>query len=86
VRPAIVPNQLPSTPSQTSSDRPITRNSIKIIPNEPQVVIGREEASQKSFTFDYVYGPSSTQEEIYQELVEPLVGQFLQGFNATILA
>jgi hypothetical protein len=59
---------------------------LQIVPDEPQVIIGREESNQKSFTYDYIFGDSSTQLEIYSELALPLVKQFLQGFNATILA
>lgn len=82
----MIPNSIQQQPQTPGKDRPITRTSVQIVPDEPQVVIGREESSQKSFTFDHVYGPLSTQDEIYKELAAPLVEQFLQGFNATILA
>ncbi|KAL5032002.1 hypothetical protein RTP6_000158 [Batrachochytrium dendrobatidis] len=41
---------------------------------------------RKSFTFDSTYGPESTQREIFEGLVAPLMNQFFEGFNATILA
>ncbi|KAI8927790.1 hypothetical protein BC831DRAFT_451090 [Entophlyctis helioformis] len=40
----------------------------------------------KVFTFDHVYGPESSQMQVFQELAEPLIRQFFEGFNATILA
>ncbi len=83
MRPAVVASQTPATPGK---DRPIARTNIHIVPDEPQVIIGREESTQKTFTFDYVYGPNSNQREIYDDLAAPIVSQFLEGFNATILA
>jgi hypothetical protein len=44
------------------------------------------DARDKRFTFDAVYGPESTQDEIYDKSVQPLVTAFLSGLNASILA
>ncbi|KAJ1330313.1 hypothetical protein BSLG_009449 [Batrachochytrium salamandrivorans] len=41
---------------------------------------------RKSFTFDSIYGPESSQRLIFEELAVPLLNQFYEGFNATILA
>lgn len=46
----------------------------------------RESNSRKSFTYDHVFGPESNQEELFLEVALPIVDQFLQGFNGTILA
>ena len=40
----------------------------------------------KAFTFDGVFGPSSSQETVYDTVVAPMVTRFLDGVNATILA
>jgi kinesin family member 11 len=40
----------------------------------------------KTFTFDKVFGMYSTQEEIFQSLVKPIVDECLMGFNCTIFA
>lgn len=77
IRPAIVTEN-------TVGGLPVS--CVQIVPNEPQIIVGREEANRKTFTYDYVYGPTSTQKEIYEDLAAPLVKQFLDGFNATILA
>ncbi|KAJ1821116.1 hypothetical protein LPJ75_000783, partial [Coemansia sp. RSA 2598] len=50
------------------------------LPGVPQVVIGADRA----FTFDYVFSPEVSQEQVYDESIKPLVAQFLQGYNATI--
>ncbi|KAH6577921.1 hypothetical protein BASA62_000629 [Batrachochytrium salamandrivorans] len=42
--------------------------------------------AQKSFTFDYVFDPLTTQDALYDDCVAPLVDRFLEGFNATVLA
>ncbi|RMZ57034.1 hypothetical protein APUTEX25_002266 [Auxenochlorella protothecoides] len=38
------------------------------------------------FTFDTVYGPSSSQEEVYAQCARPAVLNVLQGYNASIIA
>lgn len=55
---------------------------ISYIPNEPQIVIGTD----RSFTFDFVFNADSTQPQVYQTCVSPLIEKFLDGYNATILA
>ncbi|KAJ2729575.1 hypothetical protein H4R23_003459, partial [Coemansia sp. Cherry 401B] len=52
------------------------------LPDVPQIVIGADRA----FTFDHVFSPEVAQEQVYDESIKPLVSQFLQGYNATILA
>lgn len=81
VRPANIDIQ-----QEVLKDFVLPRTAVHLVPDEPQIIIGKDQASQKSFTFDYVYGPNSSQNEIYEELAAPLVNQFLLGFNATILA
>ncbi|ORX73829.1 kinesin-domain-containing protein [Linderina pennispora] len=43
------------------------------------IVIGADRA----FTFDHVFAPEVTQEQVYEDAVLPLVRQFLKGYNAT---
>ncbi|KAI9323646.1 P-loop containing nucleoside triphosphate hydrolase protein, partial [Dichotomocladium elegans] len=40
----------------------------------------------KSFQFDHVFRPSSTQDEIFSSVGEKLVRTFVEGYNVTILA
>ena len=40
----------------------------------------------RTFTFDSVYGPDSTQEELYEENFRGLVSSVLTGFNGTVFA
>ncbi|KAI8872290.1 kinesin-domain-containing protein, partial [Ramicandelaber brevisporus] len=40
----------------------------------------------RSFSFDYVFGPRSTQSDVYTQAAVPLLDKFVEGYNATILA
>lgn len=40
----------------------------------------------KSFTFDKVFGMYSTQEEVFETFVRPIVDECLAGFNCTVFA
>ncbi|KAI9476381.1 MAG: P-loop containing nucleoside triphosphate hydrolase protein, partial [Benjaminiella poitrasii] len=40
----------------------------------------------RAFTFDFVYPPSSSQKEMYDSSIIPLVDRFTEGKNVTILA
>ncbi|CCI42806.1 unnamed protein product [Albugo candida] len=40
----------------------------------------------KEFDFDAVYPPESNQEDIYTQLIPPLLDRFFDGYNATVFA
>lgn len=40
----------------------------------------------KSFNFDRVFGPKSSQSEVYKTVVGPLIDQVMQGYNCTVFA
>ncbi|KAL7301089.1 hypothetical protein TKK_0006357 [Trichogramma kaykai] len=66
-------------------------NVVDIFPSRGAVEIRnpREEADKdnvKVFSFDSVYDGKSSQQEIYEETVRPLVSSVLDGFNGTIFA
>ncbi|GJD05818.1 Kinesin-like protein KIF21A [Galdieria sulphuraria] len=46
------------------------------------VVLGKD----KSFTFDFVFGPDKTQSEIYEQVVSPLVDGIFKGYHACLFA
>ena len=58
------------------------RECVEVVPNEPQVIIG----SDKPFTFDYVFGSTCQQEDLYNQVVEPLMDTYFNGYNVTVLA
>ncbi|KAJ7996788.1 hypothetical protein DPEC_G00240660 [Dallia pectoralis] len=55
---------------------------LTFVPGEPQVIVGTE----KAFTYDYVYDPSSEQEEVFNSAVLPLLCGLFKGYHATVLA
>ncbi|CAG8461354.1 23014_t:CDS:2, partial [Rhizophagus irregularis] len=65
-----------------------TRFQRQIITTSPyatnQIVVEGEK--RQVFSFDNVFPPETTQEEIYDKSVENLVAKFIEGFNVTILA
>lgn len=75
-------------------EREIARNYcrvVDVIPSRGVVEVRhpRDDPSSetvKVFTFDAVYDWNSTQQELYEETVRPLVSSVLDGFNGTIFA
>jgi kinesin family member 4 len=48
----------------------------------PQVIFGKD----KLFTYDYVFSQNTTQTEVYETAVVPLVNSLFKGYNVTVLA
>ncbi|XP_019372947.1 PREDICTED: kinesin-like protein KIF27 [Gavialis gangeticus] len=55
---------------------------VRLVPNTQQVIIGKD----RVFTFDFVFGKKSTQEEVYTTCIKPLVVSLIEGYNATVFA
>lgn len=59
------------------------QSSIRLSANRKQVaVVGAD----KVFAFDNVFDEASSQEEVFNSTVRPLVEGCLNGYNATVLA
>lgn len=46
----------------------------------------KEIGGMKTFTFDKIFGPASTQITVYKEVVCPIIEEVLQGYNCTVFA
>uniref|UniRef100_A0A8B9Q538 Kinesin family member 27 n=1 Tax=Apteryx owenii TaxID=8824 RepID=A0A8B9Q538_APTOW len=55
---------------------------VRLVPNTQQIIIGKD----RVFTFDFVFGKNSTQEEVYTTCIKPLVVSLTDGYNATVFA
>ncbi|KAM5298986.1 kinesin-like protein KIF27 isoform 4-T4 [Ctenodactylus gundi] len=55
---------------------------VRAIPHTQQIIIGRD----RVFTFDFVFGKNSTQDEVYNTCIKPLVVSLIEGYNATVFA
>ncbi|XP_061784721.1 kinesin-like protein KIF27 [Nerophis lumbriciformis] len=56
------------------------RECLRVVPGAPQVMLG----SDQLFSFDHAFGPSSSQDEVYESCVKPLTKCLLDGTNATV--
>jgi len=45
-----------------------------------------EKSSTKTFTFDKVFGPKSSQIDVYRGVVFPIIEEVLMGYNCTVFA
>ncbi|XP_067232121.1 kinesin family member 4 isoform X1 [Chanodichthys erythropterus] len=55
---------------------------LNFVPGEPQVIVGND----KAFTYDYVFDPTTEQEEVFNTAVSPLLSGLFKGYHATVLA
>ncbi|XP_072006981.1 kinesin-like protein KIF27 [Engystomops pustulosus] len=55
---------------------------VRPVPNTQQIIIGKD----RVFTFDYVFGKSSTQDDVYISCIKPLLVSLIEGYNATVFA
>uniref|UniRef100_A0A3B3E1H5 Kinesin family member 27 n=1 Tax=Oryzias melastigma TaxID=30732 RepID=A0A3B3E1H5_ORYME len=53
---------------------------VRVVPGSAQVMLG----SDRLFSFDHAFGPTSSQDEVFESCVQPLVESCVQGFNATV--
>eukprot|EP00501_MAST-03F_sp_TOSAG23-6_P002502 GSMAST32.ASY1.ANO1.2639.1 assembled CDS len=58
----------------------------KIATIPPQLKIGTSDNNSTNFTFDFLFDPTSTQDDIYSTCVKDLVSNCFEGFNATVIA
>ncbi|KAH1133256.1 hypothetical protein GYH30_011904 [Glycine max] len=84
----------PSPPSKTSFSRAVKALAPPLLPPSPlttvrlvvvlQSIVGKH--INRVFTFDKVFGPSTQQMDLYEQVVTPIVNEVLEGFNYTIFA
>ncbi|XP_068093065.1 kinesin-like protein KIF27 isoform X1 [Hyperolius riggenbachi] len=55
---------------------------VRLVPNTQQVIIGKD----RLFTFDYVFGKASSQDDVYSNCIKPLLVSLIEGYNATVFA
>ncbi|KAJ3226224.1 Kinesin-like protein kif21b [Clydaea vesicula] len=79
--------------------RPLTANElladakecVQSVPSQPIVIVNASNilsysSQQRQFTFDYVFNTLSEQIHLYQDAICPLLENFQEGYNATIIA
>src|SRR3990167_5670668 len=68
-------------PLNKKEEEEFPRSCIQTDPNNPSVAILDSVQEQKSFTFDWVYGPVTTQAEVFEKVGLPMVKTCLEGRN-----
>ena len=66
-----------------------SQNVIEVDKSVNQIIITGEQKGgeqERAFTYDSVYGPESTQREVYDEGAFGLVESVMAGYNGTIFA
>ncbi|MGH0163651.1 UNVERIFIED_CONTAM: hypothetical protein FKN15_064608 [Acipenser sinensis] len=53
---------------------------VRVVPYTQQVIMGKDRA----FTFDFVFGQKSLQNELYVTCIKPLVLSLIEGYNVTV--
>lgn len=56
------------------------RVCVRVVPGTGQVMVGED----RLFTFDNAFGPSVSQDEVYESCVQSLVERLVDGENATV--
>ncbi len=67
--------QLATADGNNSSSNPIGKVTLKV-----------SNSKQREFWFDYAFGPSASQDFVYNRVARPVVQDVLRGFNGTIFA
>ena len=66
-----------------------SHNVIECVTKRGEVHVRQDigdKTSTKVFTFDKVYGPESSQLDVYRGVVEPIIEEVLMGYNCTVFA
>ncbi|KAF3695718.1 Kinesin-like protein KIF27 [Channa argus] len=53
---------------------------VRVVPGSAEVMLN----SKRVFTFDHAFGPTASQDEVYESCVQPLVESLVDGYNATV--
>ena len=59
---------------------------MAVLVEEGNHVIITGDNDEKTFTYDFAYGSSASQTQLFEDLAEPIVDKALEGFNGTIFA
>ena len=65
---------------------PILENKSETPDHLGQVSLTMISGKQREFLYDYVFGPTAIQDEVYDKIGRPVVADVLNGFNGTIFA
>eukprot|EP01135_Chromosphaera_perkinsii_P007529 Nk52_evm13s913 gene=Nk52_evmTU13s913 len=73
-------NSAPPSPSSSSNPN----NCVTVVEEKNSIIL--HGAHNKTFSYDHVAGPGSTQEEIFRRVAKPICENAILGYNGTIFA
>lgn len=57
-----------------------------VLPDGREAKVLKNKRNKKGFTFDHIFGPDAGQDEVYEDVVKPIVEKTLDGYNGTVFA
>ncbi|MES1904441.1 MAG: Kinesin-related motor protein [Paramarteilia canceri] len=71
----------PACSGRSADETQVVRSSSK-----SQVCVQSSNQTQKTFTYDRVFGPEANQEQIFVNTTKPVLDEVLNGYSCTIFA
>jgi len=68
------------------NSKEVSSGGVPCVKITKQQIDVTSEDGQSTFQFDHVFGQDSSQDEVFECAASPLVGDVLNGYNATIFA
>lgn len=69
-----------------TNQKEISNGGITCIKYTNTTIEATADGNINNFSFDHIFGPESTQVEVFQDTARHLIGDVLSGYNATIFA
>jgi kinesin family protein 11 len=60
--------------------------SVVETPSSREIIVHKQSSSTFTYNFDKVFGIGSKQSDVFKAVVQPLIGQVMQGYNCTVFA
>ena len=67
------------------NDREIKENAHVVVETEGNQLTVKQDF-EKTFSFDHVFGPTDSQEKVFNAVVLNMISEVLMGYNCTIFA
>ncbi|XP_043207087.1 kinesin-like protein KIF19 [Amphibalanus amphitrite] len=83
VRPLAPAERARGRVAEASDDKMVTLQENDGDKND---VLRQKRRHEKHFVYDLAFGEDSSQKQLYEKTTKPLIGDVLQGFNATVFA
>ncbi|KAI9315467.1 kinesin motor domain-containing protein [Dichotomocladium elegans] len=69
-----------------NEDEIAASSPVIVEPKNKREIVLKTAGKETTYSFDRVFGPEATQEQIYGEVAQPILEEVLMGYNCTIFA